>query len=494
MKNKKVKYLIVLGDGMADHKDENGQTPLSLAKKPFIDELCFKSELGLVQTVPYGMSPGSDTANLSCLGYYPKVYYTGRSPLEAVSIGVNLSDGDITYRMNFVTLRNDAITDEPLTMHDYNKATGTGSFFGNNNNHTTASFTKKCACPQSVKDCPQYENLIMHDYSAGEIETSEAAKLIEILKPHLPKGFELFAGTSYRHCMVQRADQITNSNKKDCVGAVNDRSPANHKNTNLACDLHDGRSLTAPTNTGNKNLNSSHSPHSSFASLKFTPPHDITDKPITPHLPPEPFLSFMRTSHEILKKHPDNKTKANSVWIWGQGTKPMLTPFKEKFGVKGAVISEVDLIKGIGIAAGMTSIDVEGADGSLHTNYEGMIKAAIKAFDKHDFVYLHIEAPDEMGHKGDKAGKILAIEFLNDRVVKPLVSVLEKKYRLRMLFLPDHATPLALKTHTSEPVPYMLYDSNSPDKKHNLPYAESGAKEAGVFESMGDMLIKRLFS
>lgn len=433
-KKQKTKYLIVLGDGMADHADANGQTPLSLAKKPFIDELCFKSELALVQTVPIGMAPGSDTANLSVMGYDPKVYYTGRSPLEAASIGVKLNNGDVTFRMNLVSLREEAGgTVPPL------QETPVGA---------------------GLPDRPQeYENLIMHDYSAGEIETAEAKKLVEILKPYAPEGFELFAGTSYRHCMVFR--QCTMSDKNS-----NNNSKLSSSNSQL-----------------NKDNN---------CALNLTPPHDITDKPITHHLPPEPFLSFIKKSYEVLKNHPDNKTKANSAWIWGMGTKPLLTDFSKKFGVKGAVISEVDLIKGIGLSANMTSIDVDGADGSLHTNYEGMVEATIKAFDTHDFVYLHIEAPDEMGHKGDKDGKILSIEFLNDRVVKPLVESLTKNYHLKMLFLPDHATPLKLKTHTDEPVPYMLYDSNSVSMKHSLPYTELGAKESGVLVSKGHELIVKL--
>jgi len=395
--NLKTKYLIVLGDGMADHKDADGQTPLMLAKKPFIDRVCKDSELGLVQTVPFGMAPGSDTANLSVMGYDPQVYYTGRSPLEAVSIGVKLNDGDVTFRMNFVTLK-----------------------------------------PSDSPD--DFKSFVMHDYSAGEIETHEATALVEILKPHVPKGFALFVGTSYRHCLVKRGDNKT------------------------------------------------------FGALDLTPPHDISDKPITTHLPQEPFLSFVQKAYNILKNHPDNKTKANGVWIWGQGTKPMLTSFNEKFGFSGAVISEVDLIKGIGICAGMQSIDVDGADGSLHTNYEGMVDATIKAFESNDFVYLHIEAPDEMGHKGDKEGKIKAIEFLNDRVVEPLVNNLSKKYHLRMLFLPDHATPLQLKTHTSEAVPYMLYDSNYSNKQYDLPYTEEAATSTGILENAGHNLIKKLLT
>ena len=392
MKKKTIKYLIVLGDGMADYEDEGGQTPLTLAKKPFIDGLVKKSELGLVQTVPKGMSPGSDTANLSVMGYDPKQYYTGRSPLEAASIGINLSGNDVTYRLNLVTLSDDK----------------------------------------------EFNNKTMLDYSAGEITTKKADKIIKILKPYAPKDCELYTGTSYRHCLVYK-------DKKSESG-------------------------------------------------QFMPPHDITDKVISNHLPPEPFCSFIKKSHEILKNHPQNDTKCNSAWIWGAGTKPMLTPFKQKFGVSGAVISEVDLIKGIGICAKMQSIDVDGADGSLDTNYEGMVAAAIKAFGIHDFVYLHIEAPDECGHKGDKDGKILSIEYLDNRVVEPLLKQLEKDYHVRMLFLPDHATPLALKTHTSDPVPYMLYDSKKAFESSQTSYTEQSAAATKIFEKEGHNLISKLFA
>jgi len=388
----KTKYLIVLGDGMADYEDAKGDTPLTLAKKPFIDRLAKKSELGLVQTVPKGMSPGSDTANLSVIGYDPKIYYTGRSPLEAASIGIELEDGDVTYRLNTVRLGGEK----------------------------------------------EFENKTMLDYSAGEITTKEADKVIKLLRPFIPKDCELYTGVSYRHCLVYK-------NKKTEKG-------------------------------------------------KFTPPHDITDKKITDYLPEEPFFSFVKKSSEILSNSKDNDTKCNSAWIWGAGTKPMLTAFKKKFGFSGAVISEVDLIKGIGICADMQSIDVDGADGSLDTNYEGMVEATVKAFDKHDFVYLHIEAPDEMGHKGDKAGKIKAIEYLDYRVVKPLLSDLEKKYHVRMLFLPDHATPLVLKTHTSDAVPYMFYDSKKDLSNGQIAYTEKAGVKTGVLEKEGHNLIKKLFA
>ena len=390
---KPIKYIVVLGDGRSDRPDENNQTPLTLAKKPAVDALAKKSEVGLCQTVPRGMCPGSDTANLSVMGYNPKKYYTGRSPLEAVSIGVALNEGDVTYRLNLVTLSNEM---------DFNKKS-------------------------------------MLDYSGGDIDTVSANKLIQILKPHAPEDCELYPGVSYRHCMVWR-------------------------------------------NKGKVSKD------------KLVPPHDITDKPVLKHLPPEPILSFVKKTYDILSNHPDNRTKANCAWLWGEGSKPMLPDFKAEFGVSGAVISEVDLVKGIGICAGLESIDVPGADASLYTNYEGMVNAGLEALERHDFLYLHIEAPDECGHKGDKRGKTLAIEFLDRKVVAPLLENLEKKYRVRMLFIPDHATPLALKTHTSDPVPYLLYDSGQtpPAESSADTYTEAAAEATGVFEPVGHNIMRRL--
>ena len=392
--NKQTKYLIVLGDGMADYPDSKGLTPLVEANKPFIDALAAKSELGLVQTVPDGFAPGSDVANLSVMGYCPKTYYTGRSPLEAVSAGVKLNKDDICYRLNFVTLSED-----------------------NNFNNKT-----------------------MLDYSGGEIETKEAAMLIELLKPHLPTNFELYLGTNYRHILVERE------------GAKRPQA----------------------------------------MSVIF-PPHDITDRQINNYLPYEPLLSFVKKANEVLNTSKKNKSKANAAWIWGKGTVATLTSFKEKFNKLGAVISEVDLIKGIGISAGLTNIEVEGANGTLNTNYKGMVEAATSAFFNHDFVYLHIEAPDECGHKGDREGKIKAIECLDSKVVKPLVENLSQKFHLRLLFLPDHATPLALKTHTSDAVPYLLYDSENLINSTQKTYTENSAKLANIIKTNGSNLIKKLF-
>jgi len=387
-----MKYIIVLGDGMADYPDSRGLTPLKEAKTPFIDVLAKESEVGLVQTVPKGMSPGSDVANLSVMGYDPTKYYTGRSPLEAVSIGVKLNEGDVAYRLNFVTLSNEE----------------------------------------------SYEKKTMLDYSAGEIETNDAAKLIEILKPFVPKGCELFSGVSYRHCLVWRGAGLEKAKEK------------------------------------------------------FTPPHDITDKVVGDFLPPQPLLDFMKKSHEVLSSHPNNHTKANSAWIWGAGTKPSLPDFNKEFGVLGAVISPVDLIKGIAICANMKSIDVEGSTATLTSDFDAEARAAIDALNTHDFMFLHIEAPDECGHQGDRKGKIKSIEILDNKILQPIVEELKKRGDFRLLFLPDHATPLALKTHTSDHVPYLLYDSKVKKGNGAKRYTEDEAAKTGKMVDKGYDMIKKL--
>ncbi len=387
------KYVVILGDGMADYADENGKTPLMYAKKDNIDRIASMSQAGLCQTIPEKMSPGSDTANLSVMGYDPKIYYTGRSPLEAISIGIKLGEGDITYRLNLVTLSDD----EP------------------------------------------FENKKMLDYSAGEISTDNAKKLIALLQPIVPQGLELYAGVSYRHCLVRRRGE---------KGAL------------------------------------------------LTPPHDITGKTIASYLPKNGFsktlLDFMKESSALLSKVKDPSTKANCVWLWGEGSKPELESFEKKFGVKGAVISAVDLIKGIGIGAGMQSIDVKGATGTLRTNFDGKAAAAIEALKTNDYVYVHLEAPDECGHQGDKPGKIRAIELIDEKIVKPVFEHLQKcGGEFKMLIIPDHATPLSLRTHTSDPVPYILYDSQN-IKKGPSSYDESSAKNSGNHINAAD-LSKLLF-
>ena len=397
-----MKYIIVLGDGMADYAmDElEGKTPLEYADTPEMDRLAKQSEIGLVHTIPEGMSPGSDTANLSVLGYDPKKYYTGRSPLEALSIGVDMKETDVALRCNIVTLSED--------------------------------------------DVP-YEEKTIIDHSSGEISTEEAAELLKAVKEAFDSEmFQYYLGTAYRH--------LTIWDKGDVV--------------------------------------------------PLTPPHDILTRVIGEYLPQEPQLrAMMKKSYEILVNHPVNVKRkeqglnpANSIWFWGAGTKPCVTSFLEKTGKKGTMISAVDLLKGIAVGANMKNIIVPGADGTLETNYEGKANAAADALlnDGYDFAYIHVEAPDEMGHQGSVERKVKAIENLDQRVIKPLVEELGKHgVEYRMLIMPDHPTPIRLRTHTSEPVPYMIYD-NVHKVLSGLKYTEKDAKESGNFIENGYTTIERL--
>ena len=399
-----MKYVVILGDGMADYplSELNGKTPLDVAQKPFIDELCKVSNIGLIKTVPDGMKPGSDVANLSVLGYNPKEVYTGRSPLEAGSIGIDLLDTDIATRANLVT----------------------------------------------VSEEPNYADKTMIDYSAGEISTEEAKILIDYLAEKLNDDkYKLYSGISYRHCFVT----------------------ANGK---LAGDL--------------------------------TPPHDITGKPVKGHLPTSEvgkvYLDFMKRSYELLKDHPinikrvkDGKNPANSLWFWGEGTKPKLQNFEEKFGVKGGIISAVDLLKGIAKLSGMQSIEVEGATGNYDTNFIGKAKACVEALKKGlDYVYIHMEAPDECGHHGDLERKIYSIEQI-DKVVKYVYTELTLSGEdFKILICPDHPTPIKLMTHVSDPVPFLLYSSK--EKVQGVDkYNETNAKNSGVIFT-GEELMQKLLS
>ena len=401
-----MKYIVVLGDGMADYKLEElgNRTPLQAANKPHIDALAREAEVGLCRTVPAGFKPGSDVANLSVMGYDPHDCYTGRSPLEAVSIGIDLKDTDVTLRCNLVTLSEEE----------------------------------------------KYEDRTMLDYSAGEISTEEARKLISYLKEHLDSDmFTLYAGVSYRHCLVVKEGK-----------------------------------------TGHE----------------LTPPHDITGKPVRGHLPEGPlgekYRAMMERSAELLREHPINRARvaagknpANSVWFWGEGTKPALENFEKKFGKKGGVISAVDLVKGIGILAGMQVIEVEGATGNYDTNFAGKATAALDALlGGLDFVYIHMEAPDECGHQGDVKHKIYSIEQIDEKVVAPLCAGLRKAgEKFRMLICPDHPTPIAVRTHVSDPVPYLLYDSGK--RGAGAPaYDEDSAAQTGVFVEMGWELMKKLLA
>ena len=398
-----MKYVVVLCDGMADEPIEqlNGQTPLAYAKTPNMDVLAPVSEVGMVHTIPEGMSPGSDTANLSVLGYDPKKYYSGRSPLEALSIGVDMEDDDIAIRCNIVTISDD--------------------------------------------DVPFEEKTII-DHSSSEISTEDAAVLLNAVREAIETDeYKFYVGTSYRHCLIWKGGSVQ----------------------------------------------------------KLVPPHDVLESVIKPHLPEnEVFLGMMKKSYEILKEHPINVARkaaglnpANCVWFWGAGTKPMLSDFTEKTGKIGAMISAVDLLKGIAIGAGMNVIEVEGANGGLHTNYTGKMEAAYKAIteDGNDFVYIHIEAPDEMGHQGSYERKVKAIENIDEMIVGPLVKKLDAAGEaFRMLILPDHPTPVRLRTHTSDSIPYLLYDSS--DKKGDgVLYSEENAAKTGHFEAQGHKIIEKLF-
>ena len=380
----------------------SGKTPLEYAKTPMMDALAKQSEVGLVSTVPEGMSPGSDTANMSVCGYDPKKYYTGRSPLEALSIGVAMKDTDVAIRTNVVTVSDD--------------------------------------------DLP-YEEKTIIDHSSSEIDTEDAAILIEAVKKELANEmFAFYVGTSYRHLLIWDKGRV----------------------------------------------------------VELTPPHDILGKTIGEYLPKESLLFEMqKRSYEILNNHPINVAraakglnKANSIWFWGAGTKPILTSFEEKTGKKGAMISAVDLLKGIAVGAGMDNKIVEGANGQLHTNYEGKAQAAVDALTKegYDFAYIHVEAPDEMGHQGSVERKVQAIEYLDERVIRYVKEAMDASGEdYRMLILPDHPTPIEVRTHTSEPVPYLLYDSTNL-QENNWQYSEKCAKAGGIYHPLGHELIDYMFS
>ena len=395
-----MKYIIILGDGMSDEPLEalGGKTPLEAANTPVMDTLASLGELGMVQNVPAGMSPGSEIANLSVMGYDPLTDFTGRSPLEALSVGVDMEPDDIIFRCNVVTLTEE----EP------------------------------------------YEEKTIVDHSSGEISTAEADQLMDAIRENFnDETFQFYTGTSYRHIMVWKHGRLA----------------------------------------------------------KLEPPHDHLTQKAGPFLPEEEVLrDFMVRSYDILNNHPVNvkraaegKRKANSLWYWGAGTKPSLRNFEEKTGLKGAMISAVDLLKGIAVGAGMQVCQVEGATGSIDTNYEGKAQAAIDALlkDGCDFAYIHVEAPDEMGHQGELELKIRSIADLDSRLIAPIKKAMEKAGEdFRMLVLPDHPTPLRIRTHASDPVPYVLYDSTRQQKKI-AHYTEAEARATGLFEPQGCKLMAK---
>jgi len=398
-----MKYVVVLYDGMADYPVPalGGKTPMMCAKKPLFDSLAKKGEVGLVKTVDDTLKPGSDVANMSVMGFDPLKYYTGRSPLEAVSIGVKLLDDDVTLRCNVVTL----------------------------------------------SDEENYEDKTMVDYSAGDISTAEAAELIKTVQEVFGnEKYTYYSGVSYRHCLTV------------------------HKGTT---DLGD-----------------------------MTPPHDISDRVVGPYLSKSEnaaeLIAMMKKSYDVLKNHPINlkriaegKRPANSIWLWGEGNKPILPSFESLYGLKGSVISAVDLLKGIGISAGMSTPDVPGATGYIDTNFEGKARYALKELeDGKDFVYIHIEAPDECGHRNEPENKVRAIELIDEKVLSILLEGLEKYDDYKIMILPDHPTPIVTKTHARDAVPYMIYHKSVPvDGVDTI--NEDTAKATGNFIEKGSELMSR---
>ena len=398
-----MKYIVVLGDGMADEPIPalGGRTPLDAAVTPVMDELAGKGTLGTVQNVPAGMAPGSDVANLSVLGYDPAANYSGRSPLEALSVGVQMEDDDVIFRSNIVTLT------EP----------------------------------------EPYAQKTILDHSSGEISTADADILMDAIREEFNSDtFQFYTGTSYRHILVWKHGRVS----------------------------------------------------------ALEPPHDHLGKVIGDYLPQEKVLrDMMERSFDILNNHPLNlaraaagKHKANSLWFWGAGTKPKVQNFKEKTGLTGAMISAVDLLKGIAVGAGMKVYNVPGATGSIDTNWEGKAQAAIDALlkDGCDYAYIHVEAPDEMGHQGRVEDKVKSIEYLDSRLIARVKQAMEAAGEdYRMLILPDHPTPLRIRTHTSNPVPYLLYDSTHEQKKRER-FTEESARNADNFEPNGYKLLERFLA
>ena len=397
-----MKYAVVLCDGMADYPIESlgGKTPMAAADKPAMDAVVAKAEVGLVKTVPDGIAPGSDVANLSVMGYDPAVYYTGRSPLEAASIGIDLKDDDVTLRCNLVTL----------------------------------------------SDEENYEEKSMVDYCAGDISTEEAKILIEFIQEKLGTDtFSFYPGVSYRHCLVWK--------------------------------------------------------HGDPKPGKLTPPHDISGRCVQGHLPQgdraKVLFEMMKKSHDLLKNHPVNqkrvqegKRPANSIWLWGEGMRPRLDSFQNKFGLKGSVVSAVDLIKGIGLCAQMHSCDVEGTTGYIDTNFQGKMEAALQELERgQDFVYIHVEAPDECGHRNELENKVKSIGLIDRLILQPLLKGLEKFGDYSVMILPDHPTPISTRTHASDPVPYLIYRSNEEKESGVTCFDESQAAATGNRIMQGHLLM-----
>ena len=406
-----MKYIVFLGDGMADQPVSalGGRTPLQVAHKPNMDRIAREGLAGLVKTVPDSLAPGSDTANMSVMGFDPVLYYTGRSPLEAISMSIDMEPGDVAFRTNLVTLTDEA---------DYSQRT-------------------------------------MIDYSADEIGSDEAARLIETVNEHFAdQDLRFYPGKSYRHCLIWKN------------GAT---------------------------------------------AMKLVPPHDILTQPVTNHLPSgeggDRLLDLMRRSSEFLPLHPVNKARikrglrqANSIWIWGQGTRPELPVLSEQYGLHGSVISAVDLINGLGLCAGLHVVEVPGVTGNIHTNFRGKAEHAIMEFERgQDYVYLHVEAPDECGHRAEIDNKVKSIELIDREIIGPVWAYLEENKRLtgedyRLLVLPDHPTPLNLRTHTNDPVPFAAYSSDGHFAAPTPAYDEESCKASGVFIEPGHTLFGQLIA
>lgn len=398
-----MKYAVVLYDGMADYPVPalDGKTPMEVARKPIFDFLAQRGRVGLVKTVADGLKPGSDVANLSVLGYDPAVCYTGRSPLEAVSIGVKMAADDVALRCNLVTL----------------------------------------------SDEPNYEDKTMLDYSAGDISTAEAAEIIKTVQEHFGNDeFAFYSGVSYRHCLI-----------------------VNHGTVSLG---------------------------------KMTPPHDISGRVVGSHLSDSPnaakLIAMMKESYDLLKDHPVNlkriaegKSPANSIWLWGEGSKPALESFEKLHGVKGSIVSAVDLLKGTGICAGMNTPEVEGATGYIDTNFEGKAQAAVEEWKNgRDLVYIHLEAPDECGHRNEPQNKVRAIELIDERVLPIVLDYLDNCGEdYKVMILPDHPTPIVTRTHASDPVPFMIYHKQAERASGVDSINENSAKATGDFVAVGHTLM-----
>lgn len=403
-----MKYFVMLCDGMADEPSEklNGKTPMMLANKPCMDSLAQKATVGLVKTVQDGMKPGSDVANLAVLGYDAKKYYSGRSPLEAASIGIDLKLSDVTFRCNLVTL----------------------------------------------SDEPEYSDKTMVDYCADDISTAEAKILIDYIQQNLGNEiYSYYSGVSYRHCLVWQNGTIGED-------------------------------------------------------MSLTPPHDISGRCIREYIPQgentDPLYDMMKKSYDLLKDHPVNidrinrgKRPANSIWLWGEGTKPALDTFYSKFNVHGSMISAVDLLKGIAICAEMDSVDVDGATGYIDTDFDGKCKAAIEEFKKgQDLVYVHVEAPDECGHRGEHENKVRAIELIDEKILKPVVEFLRGYDDFAVLVCPDHPTPLNTRTHSSQPVPYLIYSSREEITSGIDTFNEDTAAASGNYIQYGYTMMEALLA